>query len=50
MTWIFAHFTRAGAPHHWPGAPFMLSAAIMVVCVLLLVAPARAASAPTRQT
>jgi len=45
MTWIFAHFTSEGGAIFWPGAPFMLSALIMVACVLILVAPARAAVA-----
>ncbi|MCV2863567.1 TCR/Tet family MFS transporter [Defluviimonas sp. WL0075] len=49
MTWIFAHYTRVGAAPHWPGAPFMLSAAIMAGVVLLLVAPTRAPSAPPTQ-
>lgn len=41
FTAIFAHFTAADAPVFWPGAPFVLSAVIMVVCVLILVAASR---------
>ncbi len=49
MTWIFAHFTQAGTAMHWPGAPFMLSAVIMVAIVLILVAPSRSPMAPPTQ-
>jgi len=42
MTLIFAAFTRETAPIHAPGAPFLVSAALMVVCVAILVARPRA--------
>ena len=36
MTWIFAFSTREGAALHLPGAPFLVSAALVVVCALTL--------------
>lgn len=42
MTAVFFFFTRDGAPVHAPGAPFLLSALLMVVCVLILVVRPRA--------
>ncbi|MCB6178228.1 TCR/Tet family MFS transporter [Rhodobacter sp. Har01] len=41
MTTTFAHFTRADAPLHAPGAPFLLSAALMIGCLALLSLAAR---------
>ena len=41
MTWIFGIFTAANAPVFLPGAPFMLSAVLMVVGVLIFVAAPR---------
>lgn len=41
MTTTFSAFTAPGAPVHLPGAPFLLSALLMVVCVALHVAPSR---------
>ena len=41
MTTTFAHFTREGAPLHAPGAPFLLSAALMLGCLLLFSLAAR---------
>jgi DHA1 family tetracycline resistance protein-like MFS transporter len=38
MTYIFYRFTEPGAAIFAPGAPFLLAAALMVVCVLVLVA------------
>jgi len=38
MTYIFYRFTEPGAAIYAPGAPFLLAAALMVVCVLVLVA------------
>lgn len=35
MTQTFAHFTAAGAPLYLPGAPFLLAAALMVLCLAL---------------
>lgn len=43
MTGIFSAFTHPGAPVHAPGAPFLVSAVLMVVCVAILVARPRAA-------
>jgi MFS transporter, DHA1 family, tetracycline resistance protein len=41
MTWVFGIFTRATAPIYLPGAPFLLSAAVMVGVVILFVAGTR---------
>ncbi len=41
MTWIFGIFTAPDAPVFLPGAPFLLSAALMVVGVLVFVASPR---------
>jgi MFS transporter, DHA1 family, tetracycline resistance protein len=41
MTNTFAAFTRPEAPVYAPGAPFLLAALLMVVCVILHVAGAR---------
>ena len=41
MTWIFGIFTAANSPVFLPGAPFLLSAALMVVGVLIFVASPR---------
>ena len=41
MTTIFAYFTGPSTPIHLPGAPFLLSAALMVVAVLIFVAGKR---------
>ena len=35
MTQTFAHFTAAGAPLYLPGAPFLLAAMLMVLCLAL---------------
>jgi DHA1 family tetracycline resistance protein-like MFS transporter len=42
MTTIFWFFTKPGAPIYSPGAPFLLAAVLMVICVLVLVADTRA--------
>ena len=42
MTWIFGYFTSPAAPIYLPGAPFLLSAALMVAGVILFVATSRA--------
>ena len=42
LTSVFWAFTRPGAAVYSPGAPFLLSGALMVVCVLVLVAGPRA--------
>jgi MFS transporter, DHA1 family, tetracycline resistance protein len=46
MTGAFAAFTAPGAIIHAPGAPFLLSAALMVAAILLHVATARATPPP----
>jgi len=45
MTWIFGLFTGASAPFYWPGAPFLLSALLMVAGVVIFVARTREARA-----
>jgi MFS transporter, DHA1 family, tetracycline resistance protein len=42
MTWIFSYFTSDAAPIYLPGAPFLLSATIMVAVVIVFVAGSRA--------
>jgi len=42
MTWIFEIFTAPTAPIFLPGAPFLLSAVLMVVVVIIFVATPRA--------
>ena len=46
MTQVFAAFTAPEAPVHVPGAAFLLSMALMVVCGALFVARPRAGAAP----
>ena len=46
MTATFGLFTRPEAAVHAPGAPFLLSALLMVVCVILLVARPQDAGPP----
>ncbi len=41
MTAIFSVFTRPGVGVYAPGAPFLLSACLMGICVAILVIPAR---------
>lgn len=43
MTWVFGFFTSASAPLYLPGAPFLLSATVMVAVVILFVAGTREA-------
>lgn len=47
MTWIFNLFTKPEAPVYWPGAPFVLSATLMVAVVALFVAGTRESRAAT---
>jgi DHA1 family tetracycline resistance protein-like MFS transporter len=42
MTAVFGYFTSDTAPIYLPGAPFLLSAVVMVAAVVLFVAGARA--------
>ena len=46
MTLIFDYFTSPAAPIYWPGAPFILSATIMVAVVLIFVAGTRERASP----
>lgn len=46
MTWVFDIFTSDSAPIHLPGAPFLLSATLMVAVVILFVAGTREAGRP----
>ena len=46
MTNIFAYFTGPTAPVYFPGAPFLLSAALMVAAVVIFVAGTRETPAP----
>lgn len=46
MTWVFGIFTSASAPIYLPGAPFLLSATLMVAVVILFVAGTREAARP----
>ena len=41
MTWIFGYFTSPAAPAYLPGAPFLLSATLMVGVVIIFVAGTR---------
>ncbi|GLS88844.1 tetracycline resistance MFS efflux pump [Cypionkella aquatica] len=41
MTWVFGYFTSPTAPIQLPGAPFLLSATLMVAVVILFVAGTR---------
>ena len=45
MTGTFSWFTRAEAAIYAPGAPFLLAAALVVVCVIILVARPRESGA-----
>ena len=46
MTSVFGYFISPAAPMYLPGAPFLLSAVIMVAAVVLFVAGSRARPAP----
>lgn len=46
MTTIFGLFTRDSAPIYWPGAPFLLSALIMVAAMAVFVAQTRESAPP----
>lgn len=35
MTWLFSHYSRAGAPVYLPGAPYLVSAVLVIFCVLI---------------
>jgi DHA1 family tetracycline resistance protein-like MFS transporter len=41
MTWVFGYFSAPGAALYFPGAPFLLSAVVMVAAVLIFVASPR---------
>jgi MFS transporter, DHA1 family, tetracycline resistance protein len=42
MTQLFSHFSREGAPVYLPGAPFLVSAALVFCCVLICARATRA--------
>lgn len=44
MTWVFAVFASDTAPIYLPGAPFLLSAMLMIVCFAVFLLPRRLAS------
>ena len=46
MTWVFGVFSGPQALFYFPGAPFALSAVLMVAAVLVFVAGSREKSAP----
>jgi len=39
MTYVFARFTEDGAPLFLPGAPFLVSMALMLVCMVVFLVP-----------
>jgi DHA1 family tetracycline resistance protein-like MFS transporter len=45
MTQVFAAFTAPDAPVWFPGAPFLLSMGLMLVCLAIHVSKPRAAVA-----
>lgn len=45
MTYVFARFTEAGAPVYLPGAPFLVSMALMLVCMAVFLPATRRQSA-----
>jgi DHA1 family tetracycline resistance protein-like MFS transporter len=45
MTQVFSHFTARSAPVFFPGAAFLMAAALTIVCALLFVKAARTAPA-----
>ncbi|MBK1635188.1 TCR/Tet family MFS transporter [Rhodovulum adriaticum] len=49
MTQIFAAFTREGSPAILPGAPFVLAAALMLLCAVVFAARRGGAQAAYRQ-
>ncbi len=44
MTQTFWYFTSAGAPFFLPGAPFLLSAVLLVICMAIFIGPRSARS------
>ncbi|MGB3148648.1 MAG: tetracycline resistance MFS efflux pump, partial [Paracoccaceae bacterium] len=48
MTATFWLFTKPDAPAYLPGAPFLLSAVLMAICVAVLVADRRDQTVPGR--
>ncbi|MEM7632076.1 MAG: TCR/Tet family MFS transporter [Pseudomonadota bacterium] len=45
MTYVFARFTEEDAAYFLPGAPFLVSMSLMLVCMAVFLAPARSAQA-----
>ncbi len=41
MTYVFARFAEEGAKFYLPGAPFLVSMALMLVCLVVFLAPSR---------
>ncbi len=41
MTQIFSYFTTEGTPVYLPGAPFLMSAILVMVCAVVFLAPGR---------
>ncbi|MEO1537190.1 MAG: TCR/Tet family MFS transporter [Pseudomonadota bacterium] len=41
MTFVFARFTEDGAAYYLPGAPFLVSMGLMLVCMCVFLAPTR---------
>ena len=41
MTWVFYRFAAEDAPIYMPGAPFLLSVALMFVCMAVFLYPRR---------
>jgi len=39
MTYVFARFTEDGAAYYLPGAPFLVSMALMLVCMVVFLVP-----------
>ena len=41
MTYVFARFTEDGTAYYLPGAPFLVSMSLMLVCMVVFLAPTR---------
>lgn len=48
MTGVFWAFTHDGAALYLPGAPFLLSAALMILCIIMLTMPRRGRATAAR--
>lgn len=47
MTGVFWAFTHKGAAIYLPGAPFLVSAMLMILCMVMLIAPRKTGAAAT---